>query len=164
MQLVTCPITSQSKNFLKKEPRAHDLKRCMSRPPESTGAPQQHFLQEDTLTTKAPVAYTCLITLWVALPNRPRSSAQNRSKHEALISTKLKPNIVSPTQNPDNTGLFSCISYQICLLLELAQGPPAGKLMTSGAAYIGPYVVPFYGVYLVSYKVIPKRNYLGASG
>ena len=29
---------------------------------------------------------------------------------------------------------------------------------------IGPYVVPFYGSYLESYKVIPKGNYLGAYG
>ena len=29
---------------------------------------------------------------------------------------------------------------------------------------IGPEVVPFYGLYLESYKVIPKRNYLGAYG
>ena len=29
---------------------------------------------------------------------------------------------------------------------------------------IGPQVVPYYGLYLESYKVIPKRNYLGAYG
>ena len=29
---------------------------------------------------------------------------------------------------------------------------------------IGSRVVPFYGSYLESYKVIPKRNYLGAYG
>ena len=29
---------------------------------------------------------------------------------------------------------------------------------------IGPEVVSFYGLYLESYKVIPKRNYLGAYG
>ena len=29
---------------------------------------------------------------------------------------------------------------------------------------IGSIVVPFCGLYLVSYKVIPKRNYDGASG
>ena len=29
---------------------------------------------------------------------------------------------------------------------------------------IGSKVVPFYGSYLESYKVIPKRNYLGAYG
>ena len=29
---------------------------------------------------------------------------------------------------------------------------------------IGPYVVPFGGLYLGSYKVIPKRNYYGAYG
>ena len=29
---------------------------------------------------------------------------------------------------------------------------------------IGPFVVPFCGSYLESYKVIPKRNYLGAYG
>ena len=29
---------------------------------------------------------------------------------------------------------------------------------------IGPEVVPFYSLYLESYKVIPKRNYLGAYG
>ena len=29
---------------------------------------------------------------------------------------------------------------------------------------MGPEVVPFYGLYLESYKVIPIRSYLGASG
>ena len=29
---------------------------------------------------------------------------------------------------------------------------------------IGPEVVRFYGLYVESYKVIPKRNYLGAYG
>ena len=29
---------------------------------------------------------------------------------------------------------------------------------------IGPQVVPFYGLYVESYKVISKRNYLGAYG
>ena len=29
---------------------------------------------------------------------------------------------------------------------------------------IGPYVVPFCGLYLESYKVIPKGDYLGAYG
>ena len=29
---------------------------------------------------------------------------------------------------------------------------------------IGSLVVPFCGLYLESYKVIPKRNYLGAYG
>ena len=29
---------------------------------------------------------------------------------------------------------------------------------------IGSIVVPFWGSYLESYKVIPKRNYYGASG
>ena len=29
---------------------------------------------------------------------------------------------------------------------------------------IGPIVVPFWGSYLESYKVIPRRNYYGASG
>ena len=29
---------------------------------------------------------------------------------------------------------------------------------------MGPKVVPFYGLYLESYNVIPKRNYLGAYG
>ena len=29
---------------------------------------------------------------------------------------------------------------------------------------LGSKVVPFYGSYLESYKVIPKRNYLRASG
>ena len=28
----------------------------------------------------------------------------------------------------------------------------------------GPIVVPFWGSYIESYKVIPKRNYYGASG
>ena len=28
----------------------------------------------------------------------------------------------------------------------------------------GPEVVPFWGSYIESYKVIPKRNYYGASG
>ena len=28
----------------------------------------------------------------------------------------------------------------------------------------GPKVVPFWGSYLESYKVLPKRNYYGASG
>ena len=30
--------------------------------------------------------------------------------------------------------------------------------------YFGLKVVPFIGLYLESYKVIPKRNYLGAYG
>ena len=29
---------------------------------------------------------------------------------------------------------------------------------------IGPQVVPLYGLYLESYEVLPKRNYLGAHG
>ena len=29
---------------------------------------------------------------------------------------------------------------------------------------IGPIVVPFWGSYVASYKVIPKRNYYGAYG
>ena len=33
-----------------------------------------------------------------------------------------------------------------------------------GAVPIGSEVVPFYGLYLESYKAIPKRNYLGAYG
>ena len=30
--------------------------------------------------------------------------------------------------------------------------------------FLGPKVVPVYGLYLESYKVIPKGNYLGAYG
>ena len=30
--------------------------------------------------------------------------------------------------------------------------------------YLDPEVVPFYGLYLEPYQVIPKRNYLGAYG
>ena len=40
----------------------------------------------------------------------------------------------------------------------------AAKLSRTMRLPIGPEVVLFYGLYLESYKVIPKRNYLGAYG
>ena len=39
-----------------------------------------------------------------------------------------------------------------------------GRQFLAQALPIGPKVVPFWGSYVESYKVIPKRNYYGAYG
>ena len=42
--------------------------------------------------------------------------------------------------------------------------PDPDKTWGGVALPIGPKVVPFWGSYLESYKVIPKKNYFGAYG
>ena len=51
------------------------------------------------------------------------------------------------------------------ILLSAQPTPSIGfKVIRDTKLPIGPSVVPFCGLYLKSYKVIPKRNYLGAYG
>ena len=61
-----------------------------------------------------------------------------------------------------------CVCVWVCVCVRVCVRVCALSLSVCVCAFlcvpIGSLVVPFYVSYLGSYKVIPKRNYLGAYG
>ena len=83
------------------------------------------------------------------LRNPPEKAPPSESSSDGTISDSSA--ISSPSSEGSFTGSFM-VPVRV-LSGVLVQGLP--KI---------PEVVPFWGSYIESYKVIPKRNYYGASG